>query len=223
MQKLLGRYSALQILTYFVGAFPFFWLIWDAIANNLTVNPIQALTLRTGRYALTFLLLSLACTPASSILGLKQAIKVRRPLGLFAFFYAALHVSIFVLLDYGLNLRLILEAMFEKRYLLVGAGAFTILLFLAVTSFNWWKKRLKKNWKRLHRLVYLAGILVIVHFIWASKGDLQTFSGEIIRPILYGIVLIGLLVVRWRPVKQNISALFTRKSRWKLSVLKRTS
>jgi methionine sulfoxide reductase heme-binding subunit len=199
------------------------WLIWDAIANNLTVNPIQALTLRTGRYALTFLLLSLACTPASSILGLKQAIKVRRPLGLFAFFYAALHVSIFVLLDYGLNLRLILEAMFEKRYLLVGAGAFTILLFLAVTSFNWWKKRLKKNWKRLHRLVYLAGILVIVHFIWASKGDLQTFSGEIIRPILYGIVLIGLLVVRWRPVKQNISALFTRKSTRKISVLKRTS
>lgn len=223
MQKARRRFSALQFLTYLGGIFPFLWLAFDALTNNLTVNPIQALTRRTGIYALTFLLLSLACTPVNSIIGFKQAIKLRRPLGLFAFFYATMHVSIFFLLDYGLDLRLILEAMLEKRYILVGSAAFCILLLLALTSFDWWKRKLRKNWKRLHRLVYLAGILVIVHIIWASKGDLQTFSGEIVRPLSYGIVLVGLLVIRLQPIKQFITGLFSRKPMWKTPVPKKTS
>jgi sulfoxide reductase heme-binding subunit YedZ len=166
----------------------------DAFTDNLTFNPIQAATLRTGKLALIFLLLSLACTPLSSLLKFKPALKVRRTLGLFAFMYAAIHVCIFFVLDYGLDLRQIWNGIIEKRYILAGAGAFLILLPLALTSFKWWMKHLGKNWKRLHRLVYLAGVFVIVHYIWLVKSDIRV-------PLLYGAVMLLFLLVRVKPVK----------------------
>ena len=168
---------------------PLAWTLWLVFSGGLTVNPIQDLTLRTGRTALVLLLFSLACSPANRWLKWKWALKARRTLGLYAFFYALLHVLIFTVLDYGLDLRLILAAAVEKRFVLVGMGAFTILLLLAITSFDYWKVRLRKNWKRLHRLVYLAGGLVIVHYAWAVKSDVRV-------PLAYGAVLLFLLVLR---------------------------
>jgi methionine sulfoxide reductase heme-binding subunit len=170
-------------------------LVWRFFTGNLTVNPIQAASQRTGDIALVMLLLSLACTPAASILGIKEAIRYRRTLGLYAFFYAALHFMIFVGLDYTFRWDLIWDTLIEKRFIVLGFSAGLILLTLAVTSFDWWKKRLRKNWKRLHRLVYLAGGLVVLHYFWAVKAGIQL-------PLLATWVLLGLLLIRVPTVKE---------------------
>jgi sulfoxide reductase heme-binding subunit YedZ len=164
----------------------------------LTVNPIQDITFRTGKYALVLLVLSLACTPLNTVLGFKSVLRVRRTLGLYAFMYVGLHFLTFIGLDFGFDLELIREAIFEKRYALVGFSAFLILLPLAITSTKGWMKRLGKNWKRLHRGVYLAGLLAVVHFVWLVKSDIR-------EPLLYGAVVVILLILRISGVRRVVS------------------
>jgi len=123
----------LQILVHVGALFPLAWLLWDYLRDDLTANPIQAVTLRTGKAALILLILALAATPVNTVFGFRPAIKYRRTLGLYAFFYASLHFLIFIGLDYGFNLKLIYEAIFEKRYALVGFAAGLILFALAIT------------------------------------------------------------------------------------------
>jgi sulfoxide reductase heme-binding subunit YedZ len=200
-----AKFSRFQLAAHLIGLAPLAWLIIDWRLDNLTVNPIQNLTLRTGKYALVFLILSLACTPAKTLFGFSPALKVRRPLGLYAFLYASLHFSIFVWLDYGLDLQLLREAIFEKPYALVGFSAFLILVALAITSTRGWMRRLGRNWTRLHRLIYLAGLLVIVHYLWLVKADLRP-------PILYGSIILVLLAFRLPPVRKAMSNL-----RWSAS------
>jgi sulfoxide reductase heme-binding subunit YedZ len=173
----------------------------DALRDNLTANWIQAITFRTGKPALVLLVLSLACTPLASVFGFKAALKVRRALGLYAFMYAALHFAIFVGLDYGFDLALIWETVLEKRYLIVGAGALLILLPLAITSFQWWMKRLGKAWKRLHKLAYIAGLLAVSHYVWVVKTDVR-------EPLAWGAFLVLLLGLRVTPVKKAASQLW---------------
>ena len=194
------KFTRFQLLVHAGALVPLAWLIVDFLRDNLTVNPIQALTLRTGKYALTLLILSLACTPINTLTGFSPALKVRRALGLYAFLYASLHFLIFVGLDYGFNPGLLREAIFEKRFALVGFSAFLILVALAITSTRGWMKRLGKRWTRLHKLVYLAGILVIVHYTWAVKSDIRV-------PLLYGAVVLLLLVARIPQVRRSISGL----------------
>ncbi len=193
----------LPILIHIGALLPLAIMIWGFFDNQF-FNPIQELTFRTGRYALHLLILSLACTPLNTLFGWRWAISVRKMLGLYAFMYAALHFSIFVGLDYGFNWELLLEAIFEKRYALVGFSAFLILLPLAITSTKGWMKRLGKTWKRLHQWVYLAALLVIVHFIWLVKGDTQ-------RPLIYGAVVLLLLVFRLPPVRKWAGSLRRRR------------
>lgn len=176
---------------------------WDFWFNQLTFNPIQELTFRTGWYALILLILSLACTPLNTVLGWRQALPLRKPLGLYAFMYALLHFLIFIGLDYGFDPQLIWEATFEKRYALVGFSAFVILSALALTSTRGWQRRLKKNWKRLHRLVYLASLLAIVHFVWLVKADIR-------EPLSYGAVLLLLLSLRLPWVRKQTTRLRNR-------------
>jgi sulfoxide reductase heme-binding subunit YedZ len=159
-------------------------------------NPIQAITLVTGKTALVLLVLSLACTPANTWLGWRWAIKARRPLGVYAFLYVALHLFIFLGLDYGLDLALLGEALFEKRYAFVGLAAFALLLPLAITSTQGWQRRLGKRWKRLHRLVYLAAGLAIVHYVWLVKADIR-------QPLAYGGVVAALLLLRLPALKRR--------------------
>jgi len=180
------------------------WLAWDAWTGNLTVNPIQAVTQRTGRYALTLLVLSLACTPLNSLLGLRQALPARRTLGLYAFFFAAAHFTIFIWIDYGFNWAFIREEILDKSYILAGTAALAILTLLAATSFRWWQKKLGKRWKKLHRLVYLAAPLVVLHFAWARKGDLVSLRGDILQPLLFGLVIAVSLVLRIPAVRRWI-------------------
>jgi len=191
-------FSKFQVLVHFGALIPLMLLVMDWFNNNLTVNPIQALQLRTGKYALVLLILSLACTPLNTVFGFRQALKVRRPLGLYAFFYASLHFLIFIGLDYQFNWDLILEATFEKRYALVGFAAGLILLSLAITSTKGWKKRLGKTWSRLHKFVYLAGLLVIVHYVWLVKSDIRI-------PLLYGALVVILLILRIPVVRRPVS------------------
>ncbi|MCB0237356.1 MAG: sulfoxide reductase heme-binding subunit YedZ, partial [Anaerolineae bacterium] len=167
------RFTKFQIFVHIVALLPLVILIIDALRGNLTYNPIQAATLRTGKTAMILLVASLACTPVNTVFGFTPAIKVRRALGLYAFLYALVHFSIYVGVDYGFDLQLILLELSEKRYVLVGFAAFLILLPLAITSTKGWQRRMKKNWKKLHRWIYAAGILVMFHFIWVQKSDIR--------------------------------------------------
>jgi len=188
---------SLRLLVHVGSLIPLGVLLWDFFTGNLTVNPIQAATQRTGNIALVILLLSLVCSPLSSILGIKEALKFRRTLGLYAFFYATLHFLIFAGLDYTFRLDLIWESLVEKPFILVGFASGLIILALAVTSFQWWMRRLGKNWKRLQRLVYLSGGLAVLHYIWAVKADIRI-------PLLAGGVLLFLLILRIPFIKRAL-------------------
>lgn len=158
-------------------------------ANDLTSNPIQAATLRTGRTAITLLVLSLACTPIRIFFGLTSFLKIRKTLGLFAFLYAALHFTIFVVLDYQLNLAWIMDEIRIKPFIQIGLAALVLLIPLAITSINSFQKRLGKTWKALHRIVYLAVVLVVFHYLLAVKGDT-------IKPLIYMGITVFLLLMR---------------------------
>ncbi len=192
----------LQILVHIGGWFPLVWLAWDFWNNNLTANPIQAVEQRTGKYALFFLVLSLACSPLVSIAGWKELIPRRKALGNYGFFYAFVHVLTFIGIDYGFNFNYIVRDVGTKSYILVGLTAFLSLAPLAITSFSYWMKRLGKNWKRLHRLVYLISPLVILHFALAVKGDITRLSGNLGEPLQYAFVVSLLLIARISFVKQ---------------------
>jgi len=195
--------TKLKLLTHGGALLPLLWLFWDYFNHQLTVNPIQAAMQRTGKTAIVLLMLTLACTPIYILFKYKPVLGLRRMLGLYTFFYASLHLTIYVGLDYGFNWESIFQNLYEKQYIYIGFAAFLILAILAITSFRWWMKKLGKNWKRLHRLVYLAGILVVLHYAWVKKGDLFALQGDIIGPLLFGILLIALLIVRLPVLRQS--------------------
>ena len=185
-------------------------LIIDFFNHNLTANPIQALEQRTGRHAITLLVLSLACTPLNNLFGWRELIRRRRALGLYAFMYASIHVLIFLDLDYGLAWSLIIQTILQKPYIVVGVISFLMLIPLAFTSFDIWKMRLKKNWKRIHQTIYLIAPLVILHYAWGKKGDFFQLRGDIIRPLIYGLVVLILLSFRIPQVRRALASLRDR-------------
>ncbi|PWH17169.1 MAG: sulfoxide reductase heme-binding subunit YedZ [Anaerolineae bacterium] len=203
------NFTWLQVAVHLGGWFPLAALFYDFLTDNLTANPIQAIEQRTGYTALVFLTLSLACTPLA-FLGWKEMAQRRKALGVYGFLYAALHVVVFVAVDYGLNLNAILRDVGTKQYILLGTAAFLLLVPLAVTSFNYWMKRLGRNWKRLHRLVYLIVPLVILHFFLARKGNLLTLSGDIVQPLIFSSLVVLLLLLRLGIVKRGLVRVRTR-------------
>ncbi len=218
------RLNTLRILTHIGAWVPLAWLVWDFYAGNLSVNPIQDITQRTGKYALALLVLSLACTPVNTFFGFRRALTVRRTLGLYGFLYAALHFFIVIGLDYGFDWEQIYYLVFEKPYIVVGLSALLILLALAATSFKWWMKHLGQNWKRLHKLVYLAAVLVVIHYAWASKGDLLRLRGDILLPFYYALAVALLFVARLSPTRRFATRLRTISRRlWMEKVQNRTS
>jgi sulfoxide reductase heme-binding subunit YedZ len=187
----------LKLAVHIGSLIPLALLIWDFNQGQLGADPIREITLRTGKAAITLLVISLAITPLNIWLGWKQLHPLRKLFGLYAFLYVSLHLLIFVWLDYGLNLEFIREALFEKIYALVGFAAFLILLPLAITSTRWSMRKLGKNWTRLHRWVYLAGILAVLHYFLLVKNAYSL-------PILYGLILTVMLLSRVKPIKQAI-------------------
>src|SRR5215216_160995 len=210
MNSFFKRYTPLQIAMHIYAWSALIHILFDFLTGNISVNPIQELEQRTGRHAITLLVLSLACTPLNSLFGWRELIKRRRALGLYAFMYATIHVVIFLDLDYGLAWSLIFQTIFEKPYIIVGVISFLMLIPLAVTSFNIWKVRLRKNWKRIHQMVYLIAPLVVLHFAWSKKGDFFSLRGEIIRPLIYGIIVVILLIFRIPQVRRALASLRDR-------------
>ncbi len=192
-----ARWDAALGVVVHVGAWlPLLLLAWDWW-NWQLVDPIREATLRTGKPAITLLMLSLLITPLDIVLGWKRLLPLRRTLGLYAFMYVCVHFLLFVGLDYQFDPALIGDALFEKRYALAGLAAFLLLIPLALTSNQWSMRQLKKRWKQLHRLVYLAGVLAVVHYIWLVKQDY-------LEPILYTLALALMLLVRLKPVRQRL-------------------
>ena len=194
------QFTPLQIVTHIGALIPLAVLLWDAANHRLTANPIQEATYRPGLTTLVLLVLSLAVTPVNTIFGFKQVVRLRRPLGLYGFLYVAIHLFIFAVLDYGLDIEMIRDTIIEKRYVLVGFTAFLLLLPLAITSTKGWMKRLGKRWKKLHYLMYIAVPLGVVHFVWLVKADIRL-------PLQYAFVVAMLLAVRIPPVRRFFSEL----------------
>lgn len=191
------------------AAIPLMWLLWDMAAGNLSVNPIDDITDRTGKAAIILLLLSLACTPAHIVAGWRQPIQVRKALGLWAFAYATFHLLNFVGNDYLFDVQMILrDGIATKPFVVVGFLAFLLLIPLAITSTRGWMRRMGRKWKTLHNLVYVIAPLAVVHFLWLAK------AAEDWEPLLYGAIVALLLLVRIPPVRRRfVSARRTKPAR----------
>jgi sulfoxide reductase heme-binding subunit YedZ len=164
-------------------------MVFDGFTGGLGVNPVEAITHRTGDWTLRLLLVTLAMTPLRRLSGWGWPLRVRRMLGLFSFFYACLHLLTYVWLDQFFDLWAIVEDVIERPFITVGMLAFVGLIPLAVTSTNGMMRRLGRRWKVLHRLVYAVAILGVVHFWWLVKADVR-------EPLLYALILAGLLGYR---------------------------
>lgn len=186
----------LKIATHAGALLPLAVLFYDFWYYRLGADPVREAILRTGKPALILLLLSLTITPLMSVAGWKQLQPLRRPLGLYAFLYVCLHLAIFAGIDYALNLRLILDGIVNNPYVVVGFTAFLLLIPLAATSTKASMRRLGKNWKRLHKLTYLIGILAIWHFLWLVKDN-----GE---ALIYAGILAFLFLLRFQPIRQPL-------------------
>ena len=194
------RKKTAKLLTWLahIGALvPFGVLFWEYQTNNLGVDPVREILFHTGTTALVLLVMSLAVTPVNIIFGWKQVIPLRRPLGLYAFFYVCLHLLTFVWLDYAFDLAFLIDGILEQRYVLVGFAAFLLLVPLAITSTKGWQRRLGKRWKKLHKLSYLIIVLALIHFIWLVKN-------VYIEPGIYVGIVALLFLVRWQPVKRTL-------------------
>lgn len=180
-------------LIFLLCLLPLGLLLWQGVDGTIGPNPVETLLHTTGNWALRLLLVTLAVTPIRQLTGWAWLIRLRRMLGLFAFFYALLHVITYLWLDQFFAWSAIFEDIVKRPYIMVGFAAFLMLIPLAVTSTRGWIRRLGRRWKQLHRLVYLIAILGVVHFLWLVKADLR-------EPLINAAILTALLAVRvpWR-------------------------
>ena len=187
----------LKPLVFALSLAPFAALVQGVLAGTLGPDPVEALTDHTGTLATRFLLLSLAVTPLRWLLKDVWPLRLRRMLGLFAFFYAVLHVSVYAVLDRELDLSLVIEDLTRRPYVTAGFLAFAILVPLAATSTHAIARRLGRRWSSLHRWVYIAAAAAIVHGVLLAKG-------RVLEPFVYLGVLAALLI--WRLVRMTKSA-----------------
>ena len=173
---------------------PFCVLVYNGFTGDLGANPIEEITHFTGEWALRFLLMTLSITPLRKITRRNALVRFRRMLGLFAFFYACLHFSTYLVLDQFFDWNEIVLDVAKRPYITVGFTAFVLLIPLAVTSTNKMTQRLGNNWRRLHSLIYPIAILAIFHYLWLVKAD-------ILPPVIYGAILCILLALRWPGLK----------------------
>jgi sulfoxide reductase heme-binding subunit YedZ len=180
-------------LFFLLALVPLAWLILAVLTGRTSANPAEDIILTTGGWALKFLLLSLAVTPLRRLTGWNAIIQYRRMLGLFAFFYAAVHLASYIAFDRFFELGEVLKDIAKRPFITMGMLAFALMVPLALTSTKGWIRRLGRRWQVLHRLVYLSAIAACVHFIWKVKVVL----GE---PVYYAAALVVLLGFRlwWR-------------------------
>jgi sulfoxide reductase heme-binding subunit YedZ len=183
------RWIAAKGLAHLGALLPLAGMVRDALSDALGADPVAALTHRTGDWALRLLLLCLAMTPLRRVLGAPWPVRFRRLLGLYSFFYAGLHLSVYLVLDLQGYWMQVLEDVVKRPFVTAGAATLLLLLPLAATSTRGWMRRLGSRWGKLHRLAYVAAATGVLHFWWGVKADIR-------EPALYAAILAGLLGVR---------------------------
>ena len=176
-------------VVFLLSLLPFAGFVYGGFTDDLGVNPVETLTHESGQWALRFLLISLAITPLRRITKINWLIKLRRMLGLFAFFYAVLHFTTYIWLDQFFDWVEILIDIPKRPFITIGFLSFVLLLPLAFTSTNIMQRRLKKKWLTLHKLVYIIPMLVVLHFMWSLKADYS-------EPLVYTIIFLILMLTR---------------------------
>ena len=179
-----------KLAVFLLCLVPLAWLVWRAFFGTLGVNPIETINRTLGDWALRFLLLSLAVTPLRKVSGWGQVARFRRMIGLYAFFYACLHVSSYVGLDHFFDWQALGKDILKRNYITVGMAALLLLVPLAATSTDAMVRRLGgRRWRALHRSVYVIGVLGVVHYWMMVKADIR-------EPMLYAALLSALLGYR---------------------------
>ncbi|MFW5714272.1 MAG: sulfite oxidase heme-binding subunit YedZ [Brevefilum sp.] len=194
----------IQWIVHIAGWLPIIVLFAAYLTDYLGFNPIESVLRWTGRLAFIFLLLSLTCTPAHKIFAHPSIYRLRKPLGLYSALYAGLHFAVFAIWDYRLDFSLIWHEIRNKPFIIFGLIALVILLVLAATSFNTLRRKLGKTWNWLHRLVYAAVILSLIHYLLAIKGDLSSLQGAYAPPLIAAGILILLILLRIPKIHQAL-------------------
>jgi sulfoxide reductase heme-binding subunit YedZ len=180
----------IKVAVFLAALLPAARLAWKAYEGTLGANPIEFITLSTGEWTLIFLMATLAVTPLRRITGVHALIRFRRMLGLFAFFYASLHFSIWIVLDQFFDWDAMLKDVAKRPFITAGFTAFVLLLPLALTSTQWAIRKMGgRRWQMLHRLIYVAATAAIIHFWWKVKADTR-------EPAIYATILGLLLAAR---------------------------
>lgn len=185
-ERILNR--LLKPAVWICGLWTLALIVVAIVTGTISADPVEGVTLRTGKAAITLLMVTLAVSPVRRLSGWNGVIAARRPLGLFAFFYACLHFLVY-LFDHTFTWELIFQDVVKHPYVTAGFAALLILAALAVTSTKGWIRRLGKGWQKLHRLVYLAVGLGVIHFLWGVKKDLR-------EPLIYAAVFAVLMAFR---------------------------
>ena len=189
------RVLLLKGLVWLLCLAPGVWLVWRGFTDRLGANAIEEVLHRLGDTSLGILLVTLSITPIRRLTGWNDLAPLRRPLGLFAFFYLTTHFLWYAVVDEGLAFEFIVEDVIERPYILAGFTAWLMLIPLAITSTKGWIRRLKKNWQKLHRLVYVATGLGVLHFYWQVKADTYW-------PLVATTVLVALMLLRIRQARR---------------------
>ena len=190
-----------KLLMFLLCLVPLLLLMWDAVQQQLGANPVEALLHRSGDWSIRLLLITLVISPLRKLTGKGWLLRYRRMLGLYAFFYALLHFTVYLWLDRGLSWREISVDILERPYITLGFVAFLILLALAVTSTRGMMRRLGRHWTALHRWVYAAGLFGVIHFLWLVKADYR-------EPGVYMAIFIILMLFRAESFKKRLQGAF---------------
>ena len=192
-----SRITPIRVALHLLCALPASYLIYSFFYGSLGFNPVETLTHQTGIWALRILLLSLAITPLRLLLNTPQLLTYRRLLGLWAFAYALIHFAIYLTFDLQFSLALVIDDVLRRPYLTAGFTALAIMIPLTITSTKGWQRRMRANWGKLHKLVYISAIAAILHFVWLRKG----FQ---IEPLIYAGILVVLFAQRlWNKFSPN--------------------
>ena len=187
----------LKSAVFLLSLWPLIIIGYQIFYNKLGPEPVDRIINHFGEWTLIFIFLTLSMTPLKKITKSLEWIKFRRMLGLFAFFYASIHMLSYIGLDYRFDFEPLIDDVLKKKFVFIGFSAWLLLIPLAITSSDKMVRLLKQNWKKLHRLVYIIAIFGVLHFIWLSKTIY-------FKPLIFLIILIILILFRIKFSKSSI-------------------
>jgi methionine sulfoxide reductase heme-binding subunit len=193
-----------RILIHGIAWLPIVWLLIQYISEALPLNVNRYIITRSGAIGFALVIAAFACSPINTLTGWARVIQLRRPLGVYGFLYLAGHLLAYAWLENAFEWEIIWRDILERRAMSVGLVALLMLAPLALTSTNGWQRRLGRRWKQLHRLVFLAVPLGVVHYFWLERDDITL-------PVMYTLIIAGLFILRLRPVRQQLLRVVMRK------------